>query len=277
MSISIILPVYNAEQYLDEAIQSILVQSHKQFELICVDDGSTDGSLKIIQKYARADARVVIISRENKGLIYSLNEAINMCKYRYIARMDADDICEPERLELQIKAMKSKKLAVIGSSYSYIDTTGVKTGSRLLPTGHRIISWLMDFGSPFCHPSVMFDKELIGTELRYDPNYKHCEDYELWFRCRRIGLKLGNLNKLAFNYRVLETSVSRLNNQEQRLTSINLVAKYCDFVENKDEAEYILYGRKYTKNLKMINKFLLRSLRQFNLAKAFFVFLYLIK
>ncbi|EGI74696.1 glycosyltransferase family 2 protein [Pseudoalteromonas distincta] len=277
MSISIILPVYNAEQYLDEAIQSILVQSHKQFELICVDDGSTDGSLKIIQKYARADARVVIISRENKGLIYSLNEAINMCKYRYIARMDADDICEPERLELQIKAMKSKKLAVIGSSYSYIDTTGVKTGSRLLPTGHRIISWLMDFGSPFCHPSVMFDKELIGTELRYDPNYKHCEDYELWFRCRRIGLKLGNLNKLAFNYRVLETSVSRLNNQEQRLTSINLVAKYCDFVENKDEAEYILYGRKHTKNLKMINKFLLRSLRQFNLAKAFFVFLYLIK
>lgn len=277
MSISIILPIYNAEQYLDEAIQSILVQSHKQFELICVDDGSTDGSLKIIQKYACADTRVVIISRENKGLIYSLNEAINMCKYRYIARMDADDICEPERLELQIKAMRSKKLAVIGSSYSYIDTTGVKTGSRLLPTGHRVISWLMDFGSPFCHPSVMFDKELIGTELRYDPNYKHCEDYELWFRCRRIGLKLGNLNKLAFNYRVLETSVSRLNNQEQRLTSINLVAKYCDFVENKDEAEYILYGRKDTKDLKMINKFLLRSLRQFNLAKAFFVFLYLIK
>ncbi|MBB1442429.1 MULTISPECIES: glycosyltransferase [Pseudoalteromonas] len=277
MSISIILPVYNAEQYLDEAIQSILVQSHKQFELICVDDGSTDGSLKIIQKYARADARVVIISRKNKGLIYSLNEAINMCKYRYIARMDADDICEPERLELQIKAMKSKKLAVIGSSYSYIDTTGVKTGSRLLPTGHRVISWLMDFGSPFCHPSVMFDKELIGTELRYDPNYKHCEDYELWFRCRRIGLKLGNLKELVFKYRVLETSISRLNNQEQRIASINLVAKYCDFVENKDEAEYILYGRKHAKDLKMVSKFLLRTLRQFNLAKAFFVFLYLIK
>ncbi|ATD02062.1 hypothetical protein PTE01_35130 [Pseudoalteromonas tetraodonis GFC] len=277
MSISIILPVYNAEKFLDKAIKSILIQTHKQFELICIDDGSTDQSLNILKKYATLDDRVIVISRENKGLIYTLNQAIDMSKYNYIARMDADDVCLSTRLEAQLKLMRKERLAIVGSSYTYIDIAGNIIGSRSLPSSNSVISWLMDLGSPLCHPSVMFDKTLLGKELYYNADFKHCEDYELWFRCRSIGVKFGNLKEKLFNYRVLDTSVSRQNRQEQKQTSINLVTRYCSYAHNKTEAEYLLFDRNTKRNTKLNLKFFFRIFKKLSFAKAIFVFLYLTK
>ena len=101
--ISVVMPVYNAEKYLDEAIKSILVQTCKDFEFIIINDGSNDKSLEIIEKYNIQDERIVLINRENRGLIASLNEGIEKTKGRYIARMDADDISLPDRFEKQIE------------------------------------------------------------------------------------------------------------------------------------------------------------------------------
>lgn len=92
-TISVVISVYNGEKYLSEAIESVLNQTYKDFEFIIINDGSTDNSLEIIKKYQNQDERIVLISRENKGLVSSLNEGIEKAKGKYIARMDADDIC----------------------------------------------------------------------------------------------------------------------------------------------------------------------------------------
>lgn len=108
--ISVILPVYNAELYLKEAIESILKQTYKSFELIILNDGSSDNSLNIINSFK--DDRIILIDRENNGLVYTLNEGINMAKSKYIARMDADDISLSDRFEKQIKHMEENSLDI---------------------------------------------------------------------------------------------------------------------------------------------------------------------
>ncbi|WP_351078862.1 glycosyltransferase [Shewanella sp. CAL98-MNA-CIBAN-0140] len=277
MYISLILPVYNAELYLDEAINSLLKQTHSKFELICIDDGSTDNSLPILTRFEQKDSRIVLLSRNNRGLIYTLNEAIGLAKYRYIARMDADDICEPDRLQLQLAEMQLKKLAILGSSYQFIDEDSSKLGVRNLPSSDRFIKYLMDFGSPLCHPSVLFDKQVLGDNLYYNSDFKHCEDYELWLRCRQLGFRFGNLKEIAFNYRILNTSVSRVHSEAQKQSSISLITKYCSYVRTAAEAEYLLYSRKQNKKMWTIAKFCSRILLEFNLVKFFFVIIYLLK
>ncbi|MGK0270519.1 MAG: glycosyltransferase involved in cell wall biosynthesis [Cocleimonas sp.] len=277
MSISVILPIYNAEFYLNDAVNSILSQTYNDFELICIDDGSTDNSLGILTELEKNDSRIVLISRKNRGLIFTLNEAIGLAKYRYIARMDADDICEPDRLQLQLAEMQLKKLAILGSSYQFIDEDSSKLGVRNLPSSDRFIKYLMDFGSPLCHPSVLFDKQVLGDNLYYNSDFKHCEDYELWLRCRQLGFRFGNLKEIAFNYRILNTSVSRVHSETQKQSSISLITKYCSYVRTAAEAEYLLYSRKQNKKKLMISKFCSRIIFEFNPVKFFFVLLYLLK
>ncbi|WP_209299734.1 glycosyltransferase family 2 protein [Escherichia coli] len=123
--ISVVMPVYNSEKYLAEAIQSILNQTHKNFELICINDGSTDKSQEIIEYFSSRDARIVVINQPNKGVVSSLNLAISLAKYDYIARMDADDISHPTRLDKQIRYMTSNKdISILGTAYNYVDING---------------------------------------------------------------------------------------------------------------------------------------------------------
>ena len=113
--ISVVLPVFNGDKYLSEAIESILNQTYINFEFIIINDGSTDGSLTIIENYRVKDNRIVVISRENKGLIASLNEGIRIANGGYIARMDQDDLSLPTRLEEQVKFMDSNQLDICGT------------------------------------------------------------------------------------------------------------------------------------------------------------------
>lgn len=115
--ISVILPVYNGEKYLKEAIESILNQTYTNFEFIIIDDGSKDSSLEIIKEYEKEDERIVAVSRENKGLIATLNEGIEKAKGKYIARMDQDDISLPNRFEEQLKIMENDKEIVVCGSW----------------------------------------------------------------------------------------------------------------------------------------------------------------
>ena len=276
MLISIILPVYNAEFYLSECMDSLISQTHCDFELICIDDGSTDNSLDILKSYALEDERIKVVSRENKGLVYTLNEAIKLAECRYVARMDADDICEKNRLELQLNEMQKNGLAIIGSRYKYIDDEGSDIGARAVPTRDWLIKCLMDYGSPLCHPSVLFDKQLLGDDLVYNKNYLHCEDYELWLRCRSLNYKFGNISEYAFNYRVIESSISRLNMQQQQECSNQLLLEYCSFVNDETEAAYLL-GTKKKRNFHMIIKFSFRLLTQLKFIKCVFLLTYLLR
>ena len=242
ISISVILPVYNAEEYIEEAITSILNQTFQNFELICINDGSTDGSLDIIRNFS--DKRMRVVSRENRGLIATLNEAIGYATSRYIARMDADDVALPDRFEKQIKFMLKHKLGVVGSSYRYIDAKGTVVGVRRLTAQAYLTSWLLDFGSTLCHPSVLIDKYRIAGELYYSSEAEACEDYELWLRLRHSGVKMANVPDILLNYRVLSSSISRSESSQQALGSAKYLSYYSPFIKTEEDAFYILVGRK---------------------------------
>lgn len=235
---SVILPVYNGGKYLCQAVESILSQTYRDIELICIDDGSTDGSLAVLESFN--DIRMKVISRENRGLIATLNEGIQLAKYRYIARMDADDVSLPDRLEKQIKHMKRRRLAVVGSSYEYIDSDSVVLGRRVVPGSRVFTKYLLDFGASLCHPSVVFDRELLGEDLYYSKDAIACEDYELWLRLSNLGKPMGNVKEVLLRYRVLDSSISRMLSEKQKNGKVTLLLGESSYIKSFSDAEYML-------------------------------------
>ncbi|MDN4504246.1 glycosyltransferase [Alteromonadaceae bacterium BrNp21-10] len=220
--ISIILPVYNCELYVTEAVKSILDQTETRFELIIIDDGSTDKSLVLLKQFK--DSRVVLISRENRGLIETLNEGIKLSKGRLIARMDADDISSPLRLEKQLLFFNSNpNVALCCLSLTKIDSNGVKIGENTVSNTYFICKEELLFGNPIAHPTVMLNTAVIPKDkIYYDKKYIHAEDFELW--CRIIKEhKAVKIEQSLFKYRVHAKSVSSLNMKVQRESSVNAI------------------------------------------------------
>ncbi len=211
--ISVILPVHNGAPYLDEAIVSILKQTHDNFELIVINDGSTDESLEILEKYAIQDGRMIIINRQNKGLVYSLNEGILKAKGKYIARMDADDVSDSFRLESQIEHIEKHNLDICGGHYLLIDGEGKINGLNVVPTSHQMCTLSLLFKVPFSHPSVMLRKQFLDkNSLEYGQSvYKVAEDLDLWLRMHKCGARFGNVDSVVLKYRMLGESLSKVN------------------------------------------------------------------
>lgn len=199
--ISIGIPFYNAEKYLKFAIQSVIAQSYQNWELILVDDGSSDNSLEIAQDFALKDARIrVICDGKNRKLPYRLNQLILESKGDFIARMDADDIMHPDRLLIQLTYLKNNPcLDLVSSGLVSIDTQNNICGFR--STSKIITNLSIDKGFPIIHPSVMARKEWYLRNL-YDESYSRSQDYELW--CRSFAnndLKIAILPDLLLFYR----------------------------------------------------------------------------
>lgn len=212
--ISVILPVYNGEKYLKEAIESILNQTYTNFEFIIIDDGSKDSSLEIIKEYEKEDERIIVISRENKGLIATLNEGIEKAKGKYIARMDQDDISLPNRFEEQLKIMENdKEIVVCGSWVNVFGENRKEKISKYFQHDKQIKANLI-MSCCFAHPSVMMRRDaFVDNNIWYDENFKNAEDYHLWTQLAKVG-KFYNIPKVLLNYRFLETSMTRVAEKE---------------------------------------------------------------
>ena len=228
--ISVILPVYNGAQFLSDAIESILTQDFNNFEFIIINDGSTDDSIKIIEHYASVDSRIIAINRENKGLIYTLNEGIKRSTGEYIARMDADDVSIKNRLQSQYKYMSANKLDICGGNYIEIDADSKETCHKRVFQKDYEILLAMATNVPFAHPSVMMRKEFLNlNKLTYGMNgYKHAEDLDLWMNMYNSGAKFGNINSIILKYRILANSMSRVNRKEIAIESDK---KFDEFVK----------------------------------------------
>lgn len=200
------MSVYNGEKYLVEAIESILIQTYKNFEFIIVNDGSKDNSVEIIKNYMKKDNRIVLIDRENKGLPYSLNEGISIAKGQYIARMDADDISLSNRFEKQIKYMEENKIDVCGS---YIKLFGDNTKEQIVKYSiyHDDIKFRLLFMSSLAHPTVIFKKKVF-EKVEYRVDYKVAQDYQLWCDIVNANFKIGNIPEILLNYREHEAQAS---------------------------------------------------------------------
>lgn len=210
--VSVILPVYNGAQYLPKAIDSVLAQSFTGFELIIINDGSTDNSGQVIKSYS--DPRIVYIANEgNRGLVYSLNKAIEQSRGKYIARMDSDDICKRERLALQKKYLDENAAAdVVACIVDFIDENDK-------PAGHwqtdqetvtaESIRKMLPKQNCVTHPSVMIRAEILKA-YRYKAYQKNIEDYDLWLRITGDGKRIDKINQSLLLYRVHSQSVTSL-------------------------------------------------------------------
>ena len=203
-TISILMPVYNSEDFLADAITSILEQSYSDFELIIIDDGSTDRSLLIAQKFASSDPRLKIHSLSHVGLACALNFGISISSSEYIARMDADDIAAPERFELQLRQLTQTNADLCGGA---IETFGDIKTIRTYPETHDGCVAMALFESPLAHPAVIGKSELFKA-LQYDVHSENCEDYDLWVRAIKAGYTITNVQPPVLMYRLHGNQVS---------------------------------------------------------------------
>lgn len=224
--ISVILPVYNAEKYVREAVESVLAQTFSNFELIVINDGSTDGSGAILRDLAANDHRIMLVERPNRGLVSTLNEGIELARAEIIARMDADDIALPERFAEQYRRMsEAPNLGVLGSFTVLIDAEGKTIRQGDYPVSEGDVSAFLEAGCPFAHPSVFMRKEAALAAGGYRRAFSHAEDYDLWLRIHEAGYALGNIPKPLLKYRVHDTNVSLVHREQQELATV--IAKLC--------------------------------------------------
>lgn len=201
------MPAYNAARYIGEAITSVLKQTFTDFELLIVNDGSTDNTLDIINKFN--DERIVIINQINQGVAAALNAGLKQAKAPYIARFDADDICYPYRLEKQIRFLQDNpEYILVGSEAKYILENGdFLFDFHCIAYSHEQIMDKLYFYCPFVHPTVMYRKDTVIEAGGYPTHAHNFEDYLLWTTLAGAG-RLCNLTEPLIKYRLNSTSVT---------------------------------------------------------------------
>jgi len=199
--VSVLLSVFNDEKYIYESIRSILCQTFEDFELIVIDDASNDHTAEILASFS--DPRIRISRNStNLGLTRSLNIGLDLCKGKYIARMDSDDISHPERFARQVDFLeKHPSIGVLGTNYERITIEGTHTGKvRTHRSDWELVHWLINFENPISHPTVCLRTNLIRQVGGYDENFRYTQDYDLWGRLARIT-HLANLPETLLYYR----------------------------------------------------------------------------
>ncbi len=214
--VSVIMPVHNAGPFLGEAIGGVLDQSFVDFELIIVDDGSTDSSGDVIRSFH--DARIRHTTQPNQGVSFALNQALSMARGSFIARHDADDVSVPARLQRQLDHFSAHPGTVIlGSWAALIDGGALPADTLHHPVSDAAIRFMMLFTSPFVSSSVMFRSEVLRQVAGFDTSGKVFDDYDMWSRIAQHG-RAANLPEELVRYRVLTSGLTHTTvNTNERL------------------------------------------------------------
>jgi glycosyltransferase involved in cell wall biosynthesis len=208
------MSVYNGERYLRESVESILKQTFADFEFIITDDGSRDATWDILNGYD--DPRVLLMRNpKNIGLTHSLNKGLVLARGEYVARIDADDVSFPQRLEMQVDFLeRHTHIGVLGTAVQFIDSSGNPAKVQRFPEQHNAIRWSLCFYNPIPHPSVMARRQLMEQASGYRPDLKTAQDYDLWQRLSSVT-RLANLPDVLLYLRKHDASVTQLRLTEQ--------------------------------------------------------------
>jgi hypothetical protein len=216
------MSVYNGERFLAAAIESVLAQTFTDFEFLILDDGSSDASRAIIAQYAAQDRRIRLIARENRGLVASLNQLLDEARAPLIARMDADDVCLPQRFALQVAFLQQHSdVGVLGTWTEDIDENDAAYPlvADDHPVDHDGFVAAIDNGAPLlCHPAVMFRRDVVRSVGGYHPAFRHCEDLDLWLRLATVT-RIANLPERLLRYRHYSQQVSSRHATEQQVNA----------------------------------------------------------
>lgn len=213
--ISVVMPTYNAMPYLKDAVDSILSQSFRNFEFVIVNDGSTDESTSYLNSLS--DSRVRVINQENRGIETALNKGIEEAKYDWIARMDADDVALPERLEKEVRFLeRHRQYAVVSCAFGYIGANGRRL--KAIHCQHLQCPPSYDpLADPvILHQGVLYRREVVRTVGGYK-NMCPAEDLDLWLRLGEAGYRIASMPDVLMHIRVLPVGISTNNFIKQRL------------------------------------------------------------
>ncbi|MGA6119157.1 glycosyltransferase family 2 protein [Sphingobacterium anhuiense] len=241
---SILIPTFNNGKFLIECIGSILKQEYQNYEIIIIDDHSTDNTELIVNSLMTIDKRIKYFKNavEKKGIVSSLNFGIELCKGDFIARMDADDIMLGQRLKDQITFLKQNfDFSGVGSSMQKIDYTGTFLGDSLVRTDQKECEFLLLFCNVFVHPTMTIRKDIL-LKNKYRKRYSYCEDFEMWVRLSR-KYKLRNLPQVHLGYRIYDSSSRNANAlNKQRYNVLKLLSENLDFHHiQHDERELLIH------------------------------------
>jgi glycosyltransferase involved in cell wall biosynthesis len=216
--LSAIITVFNGEEYLAEAIQSLLSQTFKDFELIIVNDGSTDGTAKIIQRYAAGDSRIRFIDLSRVGRVGALNIGCRQAQGEYIAIMDADDISLPHRFEYQIDFLrKNVGVALLGTGVQKVDKDGRSFATVIFPLNCEEIRERLKSQGCFAHSTVVMAKDAVLAVGGYRKAFPPAEDYDLWLRLAE-NYEVANLPQALVMYRVHPDQISSIKLEQHTLS-----------------------------------------------------------
>lgn len=250
-SLTVLMPVYNGERFLAEAVESILDQTFTDFEFLIVDDGSSDGSREIIERYAALDNRIVVLAnKENIGLTRSLNRGLDAARGRYLARQDADDVSLPKRLALQVEYLdRHLSTGLVCGGIEVIDLDGRTLARKLPPESDRELkAELLIKNHVIWHTTVMARLAEIRQAGGYDPAVRYAQDYDLWWRMGRCT-GFGGLSEALVRWRSNPESISSRSREEQLasmfVTSLRAVRESLDPGEVLDEDAYRGFWRAY--------------------------------
>jgi len=257
--VTVLMSVYNGELYLREAVESILDQSFKDFEFLIVDDGSTDGTREILEHYRRHPKIRVVFNERNVGLTRSLNIGLKLARGKYIARMDADDIAYPDRLECEVGKIEEDQLICVVSSW--FDTVGGDTGFyslvRKINTPEEIFYSLF-WRNCIAHPTVLFSKSRVLSVGGYDERYRSSQDYDLWVRLSRM-CKMVKIQKALLVRRVHSDMISRVDGTQRSYANEIFIKNIESFLPEEEDISFLLRLRdnqlglfELPKGLKMI-------------------------
>lgn len=213
--VSVVMSVYNGDQYLREAVESILHQTLNDFEFIVINDGSTDSTGAILASYL--DERMVIINQDKTGLTKALNRGVSLARGTYIARMDADDVSLPERLDQQVAFLdKHTDVALLGCNFYEIDDSGNVVSKKELTPENEEIKWRLLFHNCYGHSATVFRKECFSVVGGYDDSIVYSQDYDLWLRMSQ-QYNVGNLDEFLHKWRRNKNKgISMVKSREQR-------------------------------------------------------------
>jgi glycosyltransferase involved in cell wall biosynthesis len=211
--ISVIMPVWNSARYVGEAIDSILAQTLADYELLIIDDGSTDGTPEILRRYEKTDTRIRVLWQDHGGSVPGLNRGLAEARGEFIARMDADDIAMPDRFAIQVAYLQSHTACVVtGAAMLYVDPDGAPIDTQEAETDPETLLRNLLLLNPepksgLAHPTAMMRRKDVEAVGGYRSEFESTEDVDLWLRLAERGA-LGNVPEVLLHYRLHEESVS---------------------------------------------------------------------